>query len=110
MASGIAALTHVLTPEALAAVNRRGDRLREQLGDLFAAHRIPLATRGVGSMIGIYGDDSVLEWLFLDALGRGFYFARRGMIALSLEVTDAHIESFLDGVTRWACESGAPSR
>ncbi len=47
-------------------------------------------------------DDRWKELLFFDALDAGFYLARRGFIALSIEVTDADLDGFAEFVDRWA--------
>lgn len=110
MAAGIAGLTDVLSDERLDALNARGDRLREALNQVVRAHGW-IAT-GRGSMVGLHpvtgpvtspddladADDRRRELLFLDLLERGYYMARRGFIALSLEVTDDEIEGFVDAV------------
>jgi glutamate-1-semialdehyde 2,1-aminomutase len=40
----------------------------------------------------------ILQLLFFDLLARGFYVAPRGMIALSLAVTNTQIDQFLKAV------------
>ncbi len=47
-------------------------------------------------------DDRWKELLFFDALDAGFYIARRGFIALSIEITDDDIDGFVAFVDRWA--------
>ncbi|HAP74663.1 MAG TPA: aspartate aminotransferase family protein, partial [Acidimicrobiaceae bacterium] len=37
-------------------------------------------------------------------LAAGFYLARRGMIALALDVTDEQLEAFAAAVERWAAD------
>ncbi len=118
MAAGIATLTEVLTPEILAATNARGDRLREGLNATFEAHGMPMCATGWGSLMNIHGtagpvrsvddlrssDDRWKELLFFAAIEAGFYIARRGFIALSIEVTDADVDAFVAMVDRWAAE------
>ncbi len=36
------------------------------------------------------------ELLFFHCLDAGYYLARRGLIALSIEITDADIDAFVD--------------
>ena len=109
MAAGLAGLSEVLTPDAVVALNRRGDRLRDSLAASFRRAAAPLSATGIGSLVGIHGtpgpvrtpadaergDDRLLELLFLDLLDRGWYVARRGFIALSLAVTDDLVEGFV---------------
>ena len=105
MAAGVAALKYVVTPEAIVAVNERGDQLRERLNDLFAAKGLPFTVLGRGSMMNFWmGNDRWMELLFHSCVDAGFYIARRGMIALSLEVTAAQIEAFCEHVERWATD------
>ncbi len=116
LAAGVATLTEVLTPEVLAAVNARGDALRSRLSDVFTAHGVPMCVAGVGSMMTIHGtpgpvrsavdladaDDRWKALLFFAALDAGYYFARRGFIALSIEVTDNDVDGFVGVVDEWA--------
>ena len=112
MAAGLAGLTRVLTEPVQQALNERGDRLRTGLEATFRAAGAPFCATGRGSMVGIHpspgpvrtpadadaGDDRVRELLFLDLLERGYYLARRGFVALSLEVTDEHVDGALAAV------------
>jgi len=110
MAAGLAGLTEVLTPAALAELNDRGDRLRLALDD--AVRPYGWCATGRGSMVGLHpvsgpvrspadladADDRLRELLFLDLLEQGWYMARRGFIALSLEITDDDIAGFTGAV------------
>jgi glutamate-1-semialdehyde 2,1-aminomutase len=116
VAAGVATLTEVLTDDVLAATNARGERLRLALDDTFARHGVPMCATGTGSLMNLHGtagpvqsiadlrtaDDRWKELLFFDALDAGFYAARRGFIALSIEITDADVDAFLAFVDRWA--------
>ena len=116
MAAGVATLTEVLTAEVLASTNSRGDRLRSQLHATFTRHGVPMCATGSGSLMNLHGtagpvtstrdlataDDRWKELLFFDALDAGFYLARRGFIALSIEVTDDDVDAFVAFVDRWA--------
>jgi glutamate-1-semialdehyde 2,1-aminomutase len=116
MAAGVATLTEVLTPGALAATNDRGERLRVELNEAFVRHGLPMCVTGSGSLMNVHGsagpirsvdnlrgsDDRWKELLFFAALEAGFYIARRGFIALSIEVTDDDVDAFVMFVDRWA--------
>lgn len=116
MAAGVATLEQVLTPDVLAAVNARGDRLRSRLAEVLARHDLPMCVTGVGSMMNVHAtagpvhsaddlvgaDDRWKELLFFAALEAGWYFARRGFIALSIEITDHDVDGFCHVVDRWA--------
>jgi glutamate-1-semialdehyde 2,1-aminomutase len=118
MAAGVATLTEVLTTDVLAATNARGDRLRGGLNDVFTRQGIPMCAIGTGSLMNLHGtpgpvqsvddlsaaDDRWKELLFFAALDAGFHIARRGFIALSIEITDDDVEAFLAFVERWAAE------
>jgi glutamate-1-semialdehyde 2,1-aminomutase len=47
-------------------------------------------------------DDRWKELLFFAALDAGFYVARRGFIALSIEITDDDVDAFAEFVDGWA--------
>ena len=118
MAAGVATLTDVLTDDVLAATNARGDRLRDGLNAAFADGGLPMCATGAGSLMTVHGtggpirsvddlaagDDRWKELWFFAALEAGFYVARRGFIALSIEVTDADVDDFLAFVADWAAE------
>jgi glutamate-1-semialdehyde 2,1-aminomutase len=112
MAAGVAALTEVLTPERLAATNARGDELRFRLNELFVAHNVPMCVTGTASLMNVHGtagpvhsaadlkdaDDRRKELLFFHLLDAGIYIARRGFIALSIEVTDDDVDTMVASV------------
>jgi glutamate-1-semialdehyde 2,1-aminomutase len=116
MAAGVATLTEVLTPGVLTAINDRGERLRVELSEVFVRHRLPMCVTGSGSLMNVHGtagpvrsiddlrgsDDRWKELLFFAALEAGFYIARRGFIALSIEVSDDDVDAFVMFVDRWA--------
>ena len=102
MAAGVAALRDVLTPAALIALNDRGDQLRERLSVTLAGAGLPMTVSGVGSMMNVHAaDDRWVALFFHSMLAAGFYLARRGMIALALDVTDAQLDAFGVAVERW---------
>ena len=110
MAAGIAGLAEVLSDERLDELNARGERLRATLND--AVREFGWIATGRGSMVGLHpvpgpvrtpddladADDRRRELLFLDLLERGWYMARRGFIALSLEITDGDVDGFVAAV------------
>lgn len=118
MAAGIAALTEVLTDERLNATNTRGEYLRVSLNERFSKHGLPLTATGAQSLMTVHGtagpvhsasdlveaDDRWKELFFFHLLAAGIYIARRGFIALSIEVTDADIAHVLGAVDDF-CES-----
>jgi glutamate-1-semialdehyde 2,1-aminomutase len=97
MSAGIAGLTHVLTDERLAALNTRGDRLRERLN-----RTVP--TTGLGSLMTIHPESEERKrLLFFELLDRGFWVASRLMLALNLEITDEICDSFAGAVESILC-------
>lgn len=116
LAAGVAALTSLHDDSGLKSLNERGDRLRTALNTTFADAGLPMSATGLGSLLTIHAtvgpveaisdlessDDRLKELLFLDLLSAGFYIARRGFIALSLDITDEHVDEFLGEVSDWA--------
>ena len=101
MSAGIAGLEHVLDDATLTAVNDRGDRLRAALDAV--ARPAGLHVSGRGSMMTIHPaphpiiasapltdtQAAVKELVFFGLVNRGFWLARRGMVTVSIPVTDA---------------------
>ena len=110
MAAGLAAMTGPFTPEAVEALNARGDRLRTDLAAVLAG--LPVQVTGLGSLLTVHftarpvrtgadaarADPRLTELFFFDLLERGIQVARRGMVALSLPVGDADCARFVDAV------------
>jgi glutamate-1-semialdehyde 2,1-aminomutase len=111
MSAGIAGLRDVLTRAAVDALNARGDASRRRLNA--ACSGLKLQFTGIGSLMCAHPVDGVIETaadaaaadprlrdlLFFDMLERGFYFARRGFIALSLAIGDDEIRRFEEAVS-----------
>lgn len=109
---GHVAMTEIYTPEACAALNARGDRLRDTLNDLFMRYQVKMKAMGQGSMVVIHPtageinsphdientDKRLRQLLFLDLLEQGIYIAERGFMALSLVVTDADCDRLVKAV------------
>jgi len=104
MAAGVAGLSQVLTAEALGELNSRGDGLRDALNKEFTLLDANLYVTGLGSIMNVHvrahrQDARVArELLFFSLLERGFYTANRGLITLSLPVTDRMTSSFIAAV------------
>ena len=110
------AVAELLDADTLAGLNARGDRLRARLNDVLAP--VGFCVTGIGSMMTIHPTPGpVVRWsdlagidprwrrlLFHDLLARGFYIAERGYLALSLSVTDAHLDGFVAAVEAFAEE------
>ncbi len=108
MSAGIAALTEIYTEEAAVALNARGEKLRARLNESAKRSGAAVQWTGIGSMMAFHpvageiatpeqsnaGDTRIRELLFFDLLRAGFWIARRGMIAMSLPLTDTDLEAF----------------
>ncbi|MCF3931982.1 aminotransferase class III-fold pyridoxal phosphate-dependent enzyme [Acuticoccus sp. M5D2P5] len=103
MAAGIAAIETYLTADNLDALFARGEDLRARLNGVFTDAHAPYHATGMGSILTIHGDDPAgdiaLRRLLQFDLGRaGYHIAARGLIALSLPVSEAEIAGFLQAV------------
>lgn len=120
MAAGIAGLEQVYTPEAVAAHNATGDRLRSDLQRCADELQVPITVTGRGSMLCIHfckgpvcGPRDVAavpaaarKLLHLSMLLKGFYLASRGFVALSLPLTDRDIGGFRHAFEDFLSENG----
>ena len=109
MNAGIAGLEHVLDDATLTAVNERGDRLRAALDAV--ARPDGLHVSGRGSLMTIHPAPYPIiasaplteaqawtkELLFFGLVNRGFWLARRGMLSVSLPVTDEMARALVCG-------------
>ena len=102
MSAVVATLSELLTPELIAVVNERGERLRESLNSVMVKHDLAFNVTGVGSLMAVHAADIELDLFFHAMLDQGWYLARRGFIALSVDITDEMIDAFLDAVQTWA--------
>jgi len=112
MKAGIAALSQVFTATEAEALHARGEALRARINALFADNGVAICASGMGSLMNIHGvtgpvrgmadiagsSDAAKELIFLDLLERGYYIARRGFIALSLSLEDAHLDGFVQAL------------
>lgn len=112
MAAGFAGMTEVFTPPTVHALNARGDALRTRINDLCRAQGVAMEFTGMGSLMTAHfsmvpvrtvadaaaGNQKLKELFFFDMLERGHYLARRAMIALSIEVSDAECDALVDSV------------
>jgi glutamate-1-semialdehyde 2,1-aminomutase len=103
MAAGVAG-QRVLAAEALGDLNARGDALRNSLNEQFGRLDANLYATGLGSIMNLHVRADrhyarvARELLFFSLLARGFYIANRGLITLSLPVTDKMTSSFVSAI------------
>lgn len=108
MTAGYTGLTELFPPSVSRDLYARGERLRADLNEISTGMR----WTGLGSMMTVHfqcepvtaprdmrSAPAVREMFHLDMLHRGFYLARRGMIALSLEIDNAECAAFHAAVT-----------
>jgi glutamate-1-semialdehyde 2,1-aminomutase len=101
MAAATAAVSRLLTAEALDALNGRGERLRESMLEMFRAANAPFTVTGLGSLMNIHPvapsarADDLRKLLFFELAAAGVYIAARGLIALSLAISNDDIARLL---------------
>ncbi|MGA2210131.1 MAG: aminotransferase class III-fold pyridoxal phosphate-dependent enzyme [Acidimicrobiales bacterium] len=109
MAAGVAGLSRIFTPEAADELFERGEAVRSRLN--LAAGDLAMQWTGLGSLMTVHfqragisrasdiqPDGGLKELFFFDMLAGGFYLARRGMVALSLEIGADEIDGFCEAV------------
>ena len=111
MAAGVAAMRE-LTPDVYDDLNRKGARVTEQLGEVFASHGVEVQVNGAGSMFALhFTDRPVIDYrtmaaadkrrtreLFLSLVNHGVLMAPRAMGALSTPMQEDDIQEFVDAV------------
>jgi glutamate-1-semialdehyde 2,1-aminomutase len=112
MAAGRVVLGELFTADVAERHTARGDRFRAELADVLARHPLPVSVCGYGSSMTIHAlataptnaaeagqrDAALQELIFLGLYRRGIYTAPRGMINLSLAVTDAQLTTALEAL------------
>ena len=112
MAVGAAVHDSLVDAESLAAVNKRGDGLRDALDARFAASAVGFTSTGWGSLVNVHpvpgpvhapadlhaADPRWRELFFHDLLDAGYYVSPRGYLAVSMDITDDHVAAFVDAV------------
>ena len=112
MAAGGVVLGQIFTADAAVAHTARGDDFRSNVAAVLARHRVPVSVSGYGSMMSLHActevpttiaqaagrDLALQELLFLGLYERGIYTAPRGMMNLSLALTDDQLAATLDAL------------
>ncbi|MFQ5959515.1 MAG: aspartate aminotransferase family protein [Alphaproteobacteria bacterium] len=120
MAAGLAGITEAFTPEAAVALNAAGDRLRERLNGVTKARGAAAQVTGLGSMMCMHfragsirapedaaaRDQTAGAMFHIEMIARGHYLARRGMINLSLPMTDADFDGLVAALDGFLAEHG----
>jgi glutamate-1-semialdehyde 2,1-aminomutase len=121
MNAGYVGLTEVYTPAAAKKLNDWGEGLRERLNSATSGKGLPMQFTGIGSMIGVHmrggsienatdaaeGHAGLLELFYFDLVARGVWFAKRGMMALSIALDEADGDHLVGAVEEFA-ETRAP--
>ncbi len=109
ISAGVAVLSELYTSALAVAHTARGEEFRTQVAAVLARHPLDLVVSGYGSMMtiiaraevphdGATGADrhaDLQELVYLGLLARGIYIAPRGMVNLSLPLTDDDLAAFL---------------
>jgi glutamate-1-semialdehyde 2,1-aminomutase len=116
MAAGIASLTEVYPPAEADRLNAVGDKLRDRLNAVMQKHDVAVQFTGRGSMLAAHmlrgpvrapsdaakGNMKARDLLFFDLLRSDIWIARRGMMALSVPLTDADCDALVAAAEEFA--------
>ena len=108
MTAGLVGLSEIYTPEVAEAFFAQGERCREKLAESLSALQLPVHVTGMGSMMALHfglkapkapyspppGYSDLYELVHLKMMAKGQFYARRGMINLSLPVTESMFKDF----------------
>jgi len=108
MATGCIVLGELYTAEVATAHTARGDRVRADVASVLERHPLPVGVSGYGSMLALHAESPELqELLFLGLYLRGIYTAPRGMVNLSLPLTDDQLATALGALDEALAEIAA---
>jgi glutamate-1-semialdehyde 2,1-aminomutase len=113
MTAGCVVLGDIFTADVAVAHTARGDEFRQSVAAVLARSGLPVSVSGFGSMMSLHAlpqpphdahdvarrDADLQELLFFGLLERSVYSASRGMMNLSLTVTDDQLATVLDALT-----------
>jgi len=108
MTAGCAGLSKVFTPRIASAFFETGEGYRQRLEAALSALSLPVQITGMGSMMALHfgsekpnapyphppGFSDLYELVHLKMMAKGQFYARRGMINVSLPVTDDMFDQF----------------
>ena len=109
MSAGVVGLRDIFTAEEAVRLNARGDDLRQRLQAAADERAVPFQATGCGSIIGLHWQAEPIRrpadtgatpaaarsLSHLELIRRGFYFARRGFISLSLPLETDDYRDFV---------------
>lgn len=110
MQAGYAAMTQVYTAKVSYDLNERGDHFRDRLNAVAAETKLPLVFTGVGAVTNlhmvhgtvkspadlVHNNLELRDLYYFHLLNRGIYLARRGMVNLSLPMTEADLDRVVE--------------
>ena len=113
MAAGTAGLETVFTPEAANELSARGEALKARLNEIARASGTAMQVTGMGSLMTVHfapvahgeirsvddlaaADQDAKALFHLEMLARGQYLARRGLMSLSLALSEDDLDAFAD--------------
>ena len=128
MAAGLATMRE-LTPDVYRDLNRQGERVKDQLAEVFASHGVAAQVNGVGSLFAIhFTDRPVTDYrtkatsnarmthdFFLGLVNHGVLMAPRAMGSVSTPMGEQDVQQFIDAVDavvaeqvpRWQSDSAS---
>ena len=108
MAAGCVVLGELFPPEVAEAHTARGERFRAEVAAVLGRHPLGVEVTGYGSMLAFHvGDPALQELLFLGLYRHGIYTAPRGMVNLSLPLTDDQLAAALSALDATLAELAA---
>ena len=131
MAAGIVGLRDIYTADVADSFNAAADAFRGRLNAIMQRHGMPMQTLGVGSILAMHFNPNPIKrpedtWaadkageqrnadlaklLHLDMMELGQYFARRGMMALSLPIGQPEMTAFETALDEFLTVRGAVLR
>lgn len=118
MTAGLVGSRDVYTAEACRDLNARGDALREAINQLGERRQIPLQATGRGGVMNIHWSRKPIRdprdvapathpkrrlahlWMLVN----GYYTTQRGMISLSLPITQSDLDGYIEALDRFVSE------
>jgi glutamate-1-semialdehyde 2,1-aminomutase len=120
MAAGAVGLREIYTPEAARALSAAGESLKQRLNAVFAEKNVAMQATGVGSLLSIHfqrkpirrpadvdSADEKRALFHLEMMQRGYFFARRGYMALSIVLEPEDHDGFVAAAGAVADEYGS---
>jgi glutamate-1-semialdehyde 2,1-aminomutase len=115
MAAGTAGLETVFTPEVASELSVRGEALKARLNEIARASGTAMQVTGLGSLMTVHfgpvargeirsvddlaaADQDAKALFHLEMVARGQYLARRGLMSLSLALSEDDLDAFADAV------------